>query len=134
MLWFSKYKHHLPKYPPEIAKIFKRLCETLDDKAIAELRVAVESLEDDVNDKREGSQLDCRSLMKLKDCCLMLLDRYKDYAPAEQALIVGAVRYVAVADDPLDDEIFASGLWDDKMIINYVLERIGLDAFYFPVD
>ena len=134
MFWVSKYKHNLPKYPPEIAKIFKKLCQTLDDNGIEELRIAVRSLDDDINSKREDSQLDCRSLLKLKDCCLMLLDRYNEFTPEQQALIMGAVHYVAVADDPLDDEIFASGLWDDKMVVNYVLERIGINVPYLPVD
>jgi hypothetical protein len=62
-----------------------------------------------------------------------LLDRYSEFAAYEQSLIVGAVRYFAIADDPFDDETFATGFYDDMRVMNYVMEEIGVEGKFFDV-
>jgi hypothetical protein len=61
------------------------------------------------------------------------LEKYAEHSPAEQALIIGAVRYFAVADDPFDDATFASGFFDDIKVMNHVLERLGMEDRCLPV-
>ena len=48
----------------------------------------------------------------------------------ERPKIAGAVRYFVAGDDPFDDSIFASGLFDDQRIVNHVLEELGLNEHF----
>ena len=69
--------------------------------------------------------VDADLLKGLAARCSFLLDQYEAVSPSKRPLIVGAVRYFAVADDPFDDETFSSGLFDDVRVVNYVLEELG---------
>ncbi len=85
--------------------------------------------------KREKSdpRADLQSTLELAKCCNVLLDRYENFSDKQRALVVAAVRYFAGANDPLSDEEFASGLWDDKRIMNYVLEQLGIEDMYLKL-
>ena len=135
MIFGRRTQHKLPKFPSEVASIFKAMCETIsEDAKLEELRQAVAAVLADVEQQvAAGQQVDVDSTRALADCCQFLLSRYHDFPPEQQALIVGAVRYFAVADDPFDDSTFASGLFDDKKVMNHVLERLGIEDRYLEV-
>jgi hypothetical protein len=103
------------------------LCEALAVEDIAELkRIVDENYDDFVDRKRENQNLDLAGARQLTERCHYLLDHYSEFSEKEQALIIGAVRYFAIAEDPYDDETFATGLFDDKKVMNHVLEKLGL--------
>lgn len=134
MFIFSRKKHPLPKFPPTIASTFKMLCEDLDEAGVSKLKKAVQdsrdlALQRETNDPKFNKE----GAFKLADCSDMLLDKYKSFSRRKRALITGAVRYFAVANDPISDEDYASGLWDDMRVMNYVLEQLGIESYYFDV-
>ena len=134
MVFWKKRKYTLPKFPASVGQTFKLLCETLDDQQIDELRQAVDqNFLEAVEKSKDNENFDIDSARSLVDCCYYLLDRYPDFAEKEKGLIVGAVRYFAIADDPFDDETFATGFYDDMRVMNYVLEDIGVDGRFFDV-
>jgi len=132
MVFGKKSKHPLPKFPPDVAAAFKAMCETLtDENKLRELREAVaKALLEMRRQARKNPHIDLDGAEALVDRCFFLLDHYAEYPPDLQALIIGAVRYFAVGDDPFDDEGFASGLFDDVKVMNYVLEKLGIEDRY----
>jgi hypothetical protein len=126
MFWKKRTKHPLPKFPSSVAPTFRMLCEALPIEEIGELRHIVDDNYDDfVERKRENQNLDLAGARQLTERCHYLLERYHDLSEEDRALVIGAVRYFAISEDPYDDETFASGLFDDKSVMNHVLERLG---------
>lgn len=134
MVFFKKRKHKLPKFPATVAPTFKQLCEVIDQDGIADLRKAIDDTLDQLyENKDKESNVDIESAEALGERCRFLLDQYDNYPPEKQKLIVGAVRYFAIADDPFDDATFATGYFDDMKIINYVLEELEIEGHYFEI-
>ena len=128
---FKKRQHKLPKFPDTVIPVFKQLCAVLDEGGIAELRKSVdEVLAFHEKHHQEKGDFDIRSAKALAECAYFLLEHYQDYPPKKQALLVGAVRYFAIAEDPFDETIFTSGFHDDAMVMNYVLEELGVTDRY----
>ncbi|NLF25977.1 MAG: hypothetical protein GX589_10025 [Deltaproteobacteria bacterium] len=122
----------MPKFPSDVAPSFKAMCETITDEAkLQELREAVQAvLVETRQQAEENAVVDVDRCEELAETCLYLLEHYHDFGPKQQALIIGAVRYFAVTDDPFDDGMFASGFFDDCKIMNYVLEQLGIEDRY----
>lgn len=117
-----------------VGQTFRLLCETLDDQQVKELRNAVDQhFLDAIENSKTIETYDIDSARILVDCCYFLLDSYREFDEKQQSLIVGAVRYFAIADDPFDDETFATGFHDDMRVMNYVLEELGIEGRYFDV-
>lgn len=134
LVFWKKRRHALPKFPPMVSQTFKLLCETLDDQQIEELRKAVDqNFLDALENSKTNEAFDIDSARSLVDCCYFLLDSYHEYDEKQQSFIVGAVRYFAIADDPFDDETFATGFYDDMRVMNYVLEDLGIEGRFFDV-
>lgn len=134
MFFWKKRRHKLPKFPPMVGQTFRLLCETLDDQQVKELRNAVDQhFLDAIENSKTIETYDIDSARILVDCCYFLLDSYREFDEKQQSLIVGAVRYFAIADDPFDDETFATGFHDDMRVMNYVLEELGIEGRYFDV-
>lgn len=130
---FKKRKHPLPKFPSSVAETFRKLCEVLNEEDILELKQIVLKNREVASDlKAENDAYDLESADKLTEACLYLLEHYFDFRPEKQKLVVGAVRYFAVSDDPFSDATFASGFHDDKCIVNYVLEELNIHDRYLP--
>jgi len=132
MFWKNR-RHKLPKFPPQVASTFRMLCENLRPEELAELRSAVEKTVAELQDDKDKNPIAVQEAASIGACCLFLLDNYEQFPPQKRALIVGAVRYFAVADDPFDDTLFASGFHDDMCIMNYVLEELGIEDRFFDV-
>ena len=132
---FGKTKlHRLPKFPQTVADDFKSLCEVLSADALSELRHALEDYMLALKERAvEQRNVDLASAEDLADRCRLLLDKYPELTHSKQKLVVGAVRYFAVAEDSLSDEIFASGLDDDKMVMNFVLEELEIEDRYLSI-
>lgn len=137
MIFWSKNKRrfNLPRFPETVAPTFKALCEALDPEHIPELRKAVnECLADAREKEKKNEMLDVEGAEEIAQRCNYLLDNYEDYSVEHRALVIGAVRYFAIAEDPFDDDTFATGFHDDKRVMNYVLEDLGLEDQYIDVD
>jgi hypothetical protein len=135
MFFGRRIRHKLPKFPPGVISAFKSMCGVVDDdRERAELMEAVQLTLDGLRrESQRNPRVDIENAEILGQCCHFLMDRYTEYSPDKRALIIGAVRYFAVADDPLDEVAFASGLYDDMRVMNYVLEKLGIEDRYFNV-
>lgn len=130
MFW-KKRAHPLPKFPPHAADTFRELCVVLSKEELTELAALVEeNFTRAAELKSRFDSYDLQSAENLTSVCRYLIDRYYDFPPEKQKLIIGAIRYFAVSDDPFNDTTFASGFHDDKCIMNYVLEEIGIEDQY----
>ena len=61
------------------------------------------------------------------------MDIYPNRSDTEKKLIVGAVRYSVSTHDPFCDETFASGMTDDKQVLNHVLEELDIHDRYLTL-
>ena len=133
MIFFGKKrKHKLPKFPAFVRPEFERLCEQLDTDSVKKLGQALRSHFADNSESAEksDSNFDPDEAKQILSVCEYLLSIYLERNAREQALIAGAVRYAASNDDPFCDHTFASGLVDDKQVINYVLEELDIHDRY----
>ncbi len=133
MIFFGKKrKHKLPKFPPFVRPAFESYCAELDSDGLKLLGKALQthfSSNSAANDGPETHYSD-KEARDVFEVCKYLLTLYPSRNPAEQKLIVGAVRYAASSDDPFCDHTFASGMTDDKQVINYVLEELKIEDRY----
>ena len=134
MFFFQRTKHKLPKFPPTVAATFRSLCEDIPAEEAMKLRDEVLICVDEAREREKSDpRTDLNSTIELANCCKALLDRYENFSSKQRALVIGAVRYFAGGNDPLSDEDFASGLWDDKRVMNYVLEQLGVEDMFLKV-
>jgi hypothetical protein len=135
MGFFRRQRFKLPKFPPELVPMFKALCQPVLDEELEHLRAAIgEHVTQLRTTAAAGANVDVASAEELAETCYFLLEYYPCCAPEQRALIVGAVRYFAMADDSFDERAFASGCQDDKRVVNHVLERLGIDDHYLNED
>jgi len=129
IFWFKRRgEHDLPRFPETVIPTFKMLCEAIPVDEVPDLLDAVDqNFREMQKAKQENERIDVQGAKQLAERCHFLLERYEAFTEEEQALVIGAVRYFAIAEDPYDDELFATGLFDDKKVMNYVLHRLGLD-------
>ena len=127
-------KHKLPKFPPGIRVQFRRFCERLPaDEVVAykqEIDAELKSIEERA---RDNEMIDLERGRQVARACHLLLDYYAEATAAQQALIVGAIRYFACGEDAFSEETFASGFNDDAKVVNYVLEELGLETGYISL-
>lgn len=125
---FKHRKHPLPSFPEGIKLKFYDLCELLDEEDLKILRLELGKHVADLL-TREKVKYDKESVKSIYDRALMLLDCYKSRNSKDKKSIIGAIRYFAVAEDLVSDEIFSTGLNDDIKIMNYVLEELGFGEY-----
>jgi hypothetical protein len=133
-MFFNRANHRLPKFPPNVAPTFRMLCGLVSQEELISLRESISlNLQDILDQSKENENIDPEAACQLADICNYLLDRYNDYPEKLKKLIIGAVRYVAISDDPFDDGTFATGFFDDMRIVNHVLEKLGIEDRYFTI-
>lgn len=126
--------HKLPKFPASVIPTFKMLVEVLSSEEAAALHVDLDMfLEKFRAASKTEPIIDFVDAEELAAICHYLLEHYDDFDPHGKSLVVAAVRYVAVADDPFCDATFASGFYDDKKVVNYVLESLNIHDKYLKV-
>ena len=131
MVIFSRKKHKLPTYPKTIKKIFNEYCVNIDNEKVESLKERVlKEVEEAKKRAENGSILDVALGEEIANRCIYLLDHYNLFSPDQQKLIVGAVCYFAISDDPISEEIFASGYDDDAAVVNYVLEKLDITDMF----
>jgi hypothetical protein len=131
---FKRRNHKLPKFPQEVIPTFKALCKRLSEEEVRELRKSLDAnFQELFRDSKDNEYIDLDVAKLLYERCLYLLESYNEYSADKQKYIVGAVSYIAIADDPFNDTVFASGFHDDKLIMNFVLEELGIEGKFLPV-
>ena len=130
---FKTKKHPLPNFPEGVKEQFYSLCEALSQDDLEVLRAELnryfaESL------KRKLVKYDKEAQKALYDRALMLMDCYHEKTPKQQKIIVGAIRYFAIAEDIVSEEYFSTGLNDDIKVMNHVLEELGFSDYAIPLS
>lgn len=138
IFWKSKANklHPIPKFPSSVEETFEHLCANITEPERKELEEALgKYLAYAFSKSKKNVNFDLKGAEELVSLgYFLLVDEYPNRTADEQALIVGAVRYFAIGDDPFDDETFATGLHDDKCIMNHVLEELGIEDRYIFVE
>lgn len=130
----KKRRHPLPKFPPNVAKTFKDLCKDLPEVKIERLQKAVNKhFQKKIAEDGPSTNYDDFEAKEILKVCNHLLDSYQNYPPDKQRLIIGAIRYAASTDDPFSDQMFASGMTDDKQVLNYVLEELDIHGHFLEL-
>lgn len=122
-------KHKLPQFPPGVSRTFKGLSEPLKPEEIPELRGILDRNLAELADRAKANErIDLALMYELADVAHYLLDQYDRFNTEQRAMVIGAVRYFAIAEDGLPDESYASGFDDDAEVMNYVLEQLGIEG------
>jgi len=128
--FLKRRKHPLPRFPADVVSTFEQLCEALPVERVKELEPEVDlcmkNFEEAASDH---PHMNLTLARQIADRCRMLLSKYSEFSESERALVIGAVRYFAIAEDALSETTFASGFHDDARVLNYVLEELGMVEF-----
>lgn len=123
----KKKRHRLPKFPAAVIPTFKRLCEALPASDLEAYKADIEvNLERIRAAASTNDRVDLERGEQLGRVSKQLLDRYESFNENQRALVIGAIRYFAVAEDAASETTFATGFDDDVKVMNHVLEEIGL--------
>ena len=135
MIFGKKIKHKLPKFPEGVADAFHSLCEALPVESLPDIRVELTACMDQLyQTMEENSLMDKELAENIYQRCLFLLNNYEGYDDHQRSLAIGAIRYFVVLDDPIPDDAFSSGLYDDAMVMNHVLEQLGAEDMTMAVS
>ena len=131
---FRRCEYPLPKFPHNVAPIFKRLCVAVPVEKIAQIKSDLDNCMEQMRaEAPEKPNLDIKLADEIGKRCHFLLDRYSELEKKDQALVMGAVRYFVYDDDPFPDGTFATGLDDDATIVNHVLEKLGIEDQFIEI-
>lgn len=116
----------LPQLSPRVYQVFAPLCaavpvaetKALSGKITTHVQAVSEAL-------RTNEFIDLTLAKALASILQTILAEYSHYPLAQQALIVGAVRYFLYDGDANPDTASVLGFDDDAVVINYVLELIN---------
>lgn len=92
--------------------------------------IAIEKTRDEA---QTSNRVDIVTAEEVAARCRLLLEHYEEFSSRERAMVVGAVRYFVVEEDPFSDDVFASGFDDDARVVNHVLEQLGIDGMYIEL-
>lgn len=135
MIFSKRREHPLPRFPDTVAPTFRKLCEALPLSEIERIQGEVdECMEIFQNLSKEYPRLNIFLAEEIADRCHKLLAMYSDFSNDQQGLVIGAVRYFAIAEDSISETDFATGFDDDARVMNYVLEELELEQLYILIS
>lgn len=130
----ARRKHPLPKFPPKLITRFRSLCETIPSSSLDQLRAELIKFADESRKQAETNpRVNRKRLEDIISRAAMLIDVYNNFPSSKQALIIGALRYFAISDDELSDEVFCTGLDDDARVFNHVIEELGIEDQFIEI-
>ncbi|MFN8391699.1 MAG: hypothetical protein U0136_15530 [Bdellovibrionota bacterium] len=116
-----------PTPNPEVEATFERLAEPYPvdylpqiESFVSEALFRLQSY----TDEYLGPNL--KVARQLAERSRTLLKKYPSLDESQRALVVGAVRYFIIMMDNMDDTKPITGLDDDVMVMNTVLDRLGM--------
>jgi len=107
-----------------VCDYFETLCRTVAANQIPLLHEKVDA----IVERFAQSETNTEHARAIGEKCHLLLNRYHDSRETEQALIVGAVRYFLFHGDGLADSTPLVGFADDALVLNHVLEQLGIEG------
>lgn len=112
-----------------VAELFIKFCEPLPSEALRNMALDVDRYLLVLKRMMQvNRKIDIDLGNRIASACMELLKQC-DPAKAEQtAMIVGAVRYFVYPYDAEDDLESVSGLVDDALVVNFVIQETGLDV------
>lgn len=126
--------HQLPLFPPGVVSAFRSLCQILPDSELPKLReMLTSSLDSFMKVAEDKPLLDVQGAKQIYEVCNYLLDIYPDSSSHQKSLIIGAIRYCVIDQDIFDDTVYVTGLFDDKKVINFVLESLNIHNKYLQI-
>ncbi len=126
MIFKRSAEHKLPKFPENVESTFRSFCISLPLEAIEDVKSELEkAVKKILKNSTKNDRIEVELVNNLHDVSNRLLDNYQNYNANQRALIIGAIRYFVVEDDPVPDSGFSSGYYDDAKVMNYVLSQIG---------
>lgn len=134
MIFGRRNEHKLPKFPESVEAVFNDFCEALPPESIAEVKSELDKAVKKILRKSlENDLIETKLVNELYEASCALLERYEEFGKSHRAMIIGAIRYFVVENDPLPDSGFSSGYYDDAKVMNYVIHQIGLDELIIDV-
>jgi len=131
---FRRRRYELPKFPPHVIPSFRRLCAAKDSADVPEIKIRLEAAVHELKmEAQSKGLLDQHIIEALYNSATFLLEHYEEFNKKQQALLIGAVYYFGLSDDPSPDTSFATGLDDDVAVMNYVLEELGVEGFFISL-
>jgi hypothetical protein len=125
---FVRERFPLPRFPQTVIPTFRSLCSAVSDEDAAQLISQLQAhLSQIEQDATTAPLLNVDLAHSIGRMSLYLLKRYPEFSIEHKALIIGAIRYFAFAEDALAESTFACGFDDDAKVMNYVLEKLGLE-------
>lgn len=130
--------HGKLKFPlnPEskLTKLFEDLCATVSYEELGALTGEIgKAVGDFAKIKDTSLAPNMRLVHALEKAARLLLLRYPHEEAIKQRLIVGAVRYFCTSRDFVHDHRPLVGLDDDILVINHVLEALGIEGEFILV-
>lgn len=112
-----------------VAELFLKFCEPLPSEALRNMALDVDRYLVVLRKMLEvNRQIDIDLANRIASACMELLKQCDPAKPEQTALVVGAVRYFVYPYDAQDDLQSTSGLADDAMVVNFVIEETGLSV------
>ena len=134
MIFGRKTRHRLPQFPSGVEAVFNDFCEPLPIEAVAAVREELDKeVEKLIHSATKNQKIELRLVNALYLASKALLDQYEKYSEEEKAMIIGAIRYFVISDDPFPDTDFASGFLDDAKVMNYVLDQLGEEELIIDI-
>lgn len=134
MVFGKRQQHKLPKFPPDVETTFRDFCEVLPEEAVSDVKIELDKAVKKILRKSlENDLIESKLVNDLYAASSTLLEKYSSYEDSGKAMVVGAIRYFVVENDPLPDSGFSSGFYDDAKVMNYVLEQLGEDDLIIEV-
>jgi uncharacterized membrane protein YkvA (DUF1232 family) len=126
MIFGRRTEHKLPKFPENVESTFRDFCEALPNEAIPDVKQQLDQAVKTILRKSiENDLIETKLVNELYEASCALLERYEKFDKAGRAMVIGAIRYFVVEDDPLPDTGFSSGFYDDAKVMNYVIDQLG---------
>lgn len=114
---------------------FIRLCELQPDSAIPRIKEHLAAAYQRLR-AHDGHFLgpNLKVAEAISAGCEFLLSKYPELSEEHKRLVVGAIRYFVIHLDATPDTKPVVGLDDDVLVLNHVIEKIGLEYPFIDVD
>ena len=134
MIFGRRSEHKLPKFPESVESTFRDFCEALPAESVEEVKQELDkAVKAILRRAMENDLIETKLVNDLYAVSCSLLERYENYDQGGRAMVIGAIRYFVVENDPLPDSGFSSGYYDDAKVMNYVLDQLGENELIIEV-
>ena len=129
-------RYPIPSKPENLKEVFLSFCENLQPEQVSRLISRLRDRQQQLQHPKEETFLAPNSELgaRIASVCIQLLESYDDLAVEPRELIAGATLYFLAERDFTPDDTPVVGYDDDARLLNHVLERIGHEQLFVPID